>query len=227
MDEETLAHIFEPFFTTKEPGKGTGLGLASVYGVVKQSGGHIQVSSLPQRGTKFHIYLPQVSGPAHKVKQPDSFQASFRGEETLLLVEDDDMVRNLAKEYLEEEGYTVLAAQDADEAIRIFRQMTTIHLLVTDVVMPGMSGPELAQQLVAQRKDMKVLYTSGYPGHPLVRNNTPKEEISYLPKPFTPEQLLLKVRKVLDTTPDSSAKKQSRRKRGRHANPLPPELPFH
>ena len=200
------------------------MGLASVYGMVKQSGGYIQVSSIPQRGTKFHIYLPQVNGRVRKVKQLDSLREPCSGSETVLLVEDEDMVRNLLKECLKGEGYTVLGAPNPDEAIRISRQKTPIHLLVTDVVMPGMSGSELAQQLAAHRKDLKVLYISGYPSHRLVQHGALKKEISYLPKPFTPEQLLRKVRKVLDTAPDSNGKKPSRRKSARRPRPATREL---
>ena len=209
MDTETLSHIFEPFFTTKEPGKGTGLGLASVYGVVQQSGGHIQVSSTPGHGTKFHIYFPRVSGTVRQQKLPVEVRESFSGSETVLLVEDADVVRELAKEGLAEEGYTVLDARNPAEAIRICSQKQTIHLLLTDVVMPGMSGSELAQLLTAQHKDLKVLYTSGYASHSLVHHDLPKQELAFISKPFALKALQRKVREVLDA-PKTAMRKRDK-----------------
>ncbi|MEE8178065.1 MAG: ATP-binding protein, partial [Acidobacteriota bacterium] len=201
MDRGTLAHIFEPFFTTKEVGKGTGLGLASVYGVVQQSGGHIQVSSESGRGTKFQIYLSQVDKTLPSPK-PDAIQpVPSGGWETILLVEDSDPVRELLFQCLQDEGYTVLAASQSAEAIQIAeKKQQKIDMLLTDVIMPGMSGPDLAQIILKDHKDIKVLYLSGYSDHPLVLQGTSKPKISFLAKPFTLEALLHKVREVFDAS---------------------------
>jgi PAS domain S-box-containing protein len=200
MDEETLSHLFEPFFTTKETGKGTGLGLATVYGIVKQSGGHIGVYSEVGRGTTFKVYLP-LSEEA--VETGSTFQATpelLRGRETILIVEDADVVRNLAREVLSQSGYTVLEARDGKEALRVCQQHEgPIHLLLTDVVMPGMSGCEVAEQLASLRPEMKVLYMSGYTDNAIVRHGVLESGIAYLQKPFSPAALTQKVREALDT----------------------------
>lgn len=198
MDGETLAHIFEPFFTTKEVGKGTGLGLASVYGIVKQSGGYIHASSELGSGTKFRIYFLRVYSAVPEHKPPAKIQESLGGSETVLLVEDAIQVRQMLSLFLQKKGYTVLEAANAAEALQIAKESKQpIHLLLTDMVMPGMSGPELAEHLTVHRKDMKVLYISGYASHPLVQHRMPQDR-TFLSKPFDSETLLRKVREVLD-----------------------------
>jgi len=199
MDEATKARIFEPFFTTKEPGKGTGLGLATVYGIVKQSGGLIWVYSEPGEGTSFKIYLPQVDATPGAEAAALSPQAP-RGTETVLLVEDAAAVRAVTKQALVRQGYTVLEAPNGEAALRLAQQHRgPIHLLLTDVVMPALSGRQLAQQLAAVRPDVKVLYASGYTDDAVVRHGIVEAKAAYLQKPFTPAMLARKVRAVLDS----------------------------
>jgi PAS domain S-box-containing protein len=198
MDASVRAHLFEPFFTTKEVGKGTGLGLATVYGIVKQSGGYISVYSEPGRGSSFKIYLPRIETPADA---PASAQKGgpARGSETVLVVEDEPAVLTLSRRALEAQGYVVLAASDAAAALRVVeRHGGTIHLLLTDVVMPGLSGRELADRLAAQRPGIRVLYMSGYPGDAVVQHGTLPSGSAFLQKPFSPDGLARKVRDVLD-----------------------------
>ena len=184
MDEETLEHVFEPFFTTKKLGKGTGLGLASVYGIVKQSGGYIQVLSKLGSGTKFRFYFPQTSKPVGQRKPPAAIRESLRGSETILLVEDEIKVLRIVRLYLQREGYTVLEARNGAEALQVVKESKQpIHLLLSDVVMPVMSGPELAQLLTAQHKEIKLLYTSGYADHPLVQPRFPEQSMSFSRSP--------------------------------------------
>jgi len=198
MDASVRAHLFEPFFTTKEVGKGTGLGLATVYGIVKQSGGYISVYSEPGRGTSFKIYLPRIETPAATPPGPQKGGAA-RGSETVLVVEDEPAVLTLSRRALEAQGYVVLAASDAAAALRVVeRHGGTIHLLLTDVVMPGLSGRELADRLVAQRPGIRVLYMSGYPGDAVVQHGTLPSGSAFLQKPFSPDGLARKVRDVLD-----------------------------
>jgi len=199
MDADTQAHLFEPFFTTKEQGKGTGLGLSTVYGIVKQSGGDIRVESAVGRGTAFAIYLPRVPDEM-KVVQPDHVRATrARGLETVLLVEDEPMVRKLAREVLQSQGYTVLESSTGSEALRICQEHPgPIHLLLTDVVMPGLSGRETAERLIPLRPAMKALYMSGYTDDAIVRHGVLEADTAFLHKPFTPEVLACKVREVLD-----------------------------
>jgi len=199
MDKQTQARIFEPFFTTKEEGKGTGLGLSTVYGIVKQSGGNIWVYSEPGRGTTFRIYLPRIEGVAEAIVPGKAQEPLPRGSETLLLVEDDAGVRKLAKTTLQTQGYTVLEAAPGEDAMRLSGQHEgLIHLMVTDMVMPEMSGRELAERLKPLRPNMKVLLTSGYTGKAMLHHGELDPGMAFLQKPFTPQTLARKVREVLD-----------------------------
>jgi CheY-like chemotaxis protein len=198
MDEATRSRIFEPFFTTKEIGRGTGLGLSTVYGIVKQSGGSVIVDSLPEHGTTFRIYLP-----ANETVSAQSLtlhpRAVNSGHETILLVEDEPMVRNLVCTTLEQQGYIVLPAESAKAALEIAAFFSDpIDLLIADVIMPMMSGREVAEQLLAQRNTLKVLYMSGYTDDIVVRHGLLTAEVNFLSKPFSPTSLLDKVRQVLD-----------------------------
>jgi PAS domain S-box-containing protein len=198
MDAAVRAHLFEPFFTTKEVGKGTGLGLATVYGIVKQSGGYISVYSEPGRGSSFKIYLPRIATPADEPAGPQK-GGPAPGSETVLVVEDEPAVLTLSRRALEAQGYVVLAASDPLAALRVVEHHGgTIHLLLTDVVMPGLSGRELADRLTAQRPGMRVLYMSGYPGDAVVQHGTLPSGSAFLQKPFSPDGLARKVRDVLD-----------------------------
>jgi len=198
MDATVRAHLFEPFFTTKEVGKGTGLGLATVYGIVKQSDGYISVYSEPGHGSSFKIYLPRVATPAGAAAGPQK-GGPARGTETVLVVEDEPAVLSLSRRALEAQGYVVLAASDAAAALRVVeRHGGMIHLLLTDVVMPGLSGRELADQLAGQRPGIRVLYMSGYPGDAVVQHGTLPTGSAFLQKPFSPDGLARKVRDVLD-----------------------------
>lgn len=199
MDAETQARIFEPFFTTKEHGKGTGLGLATVYGIVRQSGGTIWVYSEVNRGTTFKIYLPRVREEAGPAASSAAGAVGLGGTETVLLVEDEDGVRALAEETLTAAGYRVLSARHGPDAlVRAHGHQGRIHLLLTDVVMPGMSGRELADRLLPVIPHLKVLYMSGYTDNAVVHQGVLDPGVAYLPKPFSPEGLLRKVRAVLD-----------------------------
>jgi two-component system, cell cycle sensor histidine kinase and response regulator CckA len=198
MDQEILRHLFEPFFTTKEPGHGTGLGLATVYGIVKQSGGNIWVYSEVGQGTTFKVYLPRVGQPLDSVtpRQPKS---SLRGTETVLLVEDENGVRSVARRMLEGHGYSVLEATDGLNAIELVRQHDgPIHLLVTDVVMPHMSGRDVADEITARLPGIKVLFLSGYTAHAIAHRGVLDSKTPFLEKPFTLVSLASKVREVLD-----------------------------
>jgi len=198
MDAETQRHLFEPFFTTKDPGKGTGLGLATVHGIVRQSGGHITVYSEVGHGTCFKIYFPRVDEVTKPSPEPGVLEEHRGGTETILLVEDEAMVRDLAQEVLKESGYKVIAVDRPDEALKISDQSQgPIDLILTDVVMPGMSGPELVERIKPKRPDIKVLYVSGYAADALVRHGLPHSKTAFLQKPFSPAALTRKVREVL------------------------------
>jgi PAS domain S-box-containing protein len=198
IDKEAQAHIFEPFFTTKGTGRGTGLGLSTVYGIVKQSGGNIWVYSEVNKGTTFKIYLPRVDEDTPEYKQIQEPSELLHGFETILLAEDDQMVRDLVGQLLKSHGYQVLEAATGSIALKISaRYEGHIDLLLTDVVMPEISGREVADQLAPARPEMKVLYMSGYTDDTIVRHRILDSDVSYLQKPFTPEALLLKVREVL------------------------------
>src|SRR5439155_4634569 len=193
------ARLFEPFFTTKEPGRGTGLGLATVYGIVKQSGGYVWAYSELGHGTTFKIYLPRVAETLEAPESTTGAPTPVRGSETVLVVEDQEEVRKLTKRVLQARGYTVLTARHAAEALEIVDQHPTqIHLMVTDVVMPGMNGRELAQLACARRRDLKVLYVSGYTGEAVLQHRLLEPGVAFLQKPFTPDVLARKTREMLD-----------------------------
>jgi CheY-like chemotaxis protein len=205
MEEEVKTRIFEPFFTTKEQGKGTGLGLATVYGTVKQSGGHIEVESEAGKGTTFRIYLPASRAAAEPGSGRTASDRPPRGTERVLLAEDEDGVRALAQLALEQLGYTVLPAESAEEALtKASGEQREIDLLLTDVVMPGMGGRELANRLRAERPDVKVLYMSGHTNDAVVRHGIEYERVDFIQKPFTPAALAWKVRAVLNAPATSS-----------------------
>ena len=198
MDAETQSHIFEPFFTTKEQGKGTGLGLATVYGIVRQSGGYVSVYSEPGVGATFKVYLPSVDDAP--LSRPALVTSPRGGSETILVAEDEPAVRNLARRILESHGYEVMVASDAEEAFAMSRSFAgRIHLLLTDVIMPGMSGPQLADRISAERKDSRVLFMSGYTDTAISHHGVLEPGIWYLQKPFSPVGLAEKVREVLDS----------------------------
>jgi PAS domain S-box-containing protein len=200
MTPQVQARLFEPFFTTKDPGKGTGLGMATVYGIVTQSGGSIGVYSEVGRGTSFNVYFPRADA-AETMVAPPRAAPPRAGSQTVLVVEDQDGLREVAKRLLQRQGYTVLAAADAAEAVRLFEQHPSIDVLLTDVVMPGASGPELTRQLIAQRPALKVIYMSGYTEDAILRHGVLKPGIAFLHKPFTSETLGRKIRDVLDAPP--------------------------
>ncbi|HUK92063.1 MAG TPA: PAS domain S-box protein [Blastocatellia bacterium] len=204
MDEKVQAHVFEPFFTTKHSGKGTGLGLSTVYGIVKQSGGNIWVYSEPGQGTTFKVYLPRVDAPPDSHAQIDLGDHELHGAETVLLVEDDAAVRQLAAVALREAGFTVIEASSGDEALRLVTEPrgACFEMLVTDVVMPGTGGKELADRVKAARPDVKALFITGYTDNAIVHHGRLSPGIDILQKPFTPSDLVRKVREVLDADSD-------------------------
>jgi PAS domain S-box-containing protein len=199
IDSETLAHIFEPFFTTKERGKGTGLGLATVYGIVKQSDGYVWVSSAPGKGTSFEVYLPRIEEPVTVIEPAVPTVETFQGAETVLLVEDADALRKLTHMLLEQHGYRVLAAANGAEALlKTQEKPERINLLLTDVIMPGLNGRALAERLGSLQPGLKVLYMSGYTDDAIVNHGVLESGTYLLHKPFSEESLIRKVREVLD-----------------------------
>jgi PAS domain S-box-containing protein len=206
MDAETQRHVFEPFFSTKELGKGTGLGLASVYGVVQQSGGWVSFRSQVGHGTSFSIYLPEASGEAAITRPPSLPALESKATETILVVEDEDEIRDMVREYLERKGYTVVAASNGSEALQVAqRYKGTIHLLLTDVVMPQVGGHELAQQIKGMRPRIKILFTSGYPEHAAVTDQAADPSAVILQKPYPLNTLASRIRQMLDTAEAAKA----------------------
>jgi len=207
MDSSTQARVFEPFFTTKELGKGTGLGLATVYSIVKQSAGYIWVSSELGKGTSFQIYLPRVEEAVSAGQKEGRTAGSLsgRGKETILIVEDDAAVRLVTRQFLQYGGYNVLEAGDSAQALAIAQQhLRPIHLLVTDLVLPGVSGFSVSRQPASFRPEMKILYVSGYADHSVLRESVWNGNSAFLQKPFACQALLQKVRALLDQQPKSS-----------------------
>ena len=200
MDADTQSRIFEPFFTTKEKGKGTGLGLSTVYGIVQQSGGHIFVYSELGRGTTFKIYFPRVQDSNGATCETSSRKSRAVGNETVLLVEDEESVRELVRETLKKNGYTVLEASGGEEALRVAQQPGTIHLMISDVVMPGIGGRELAHKIAQSHPQLKMLFVSGYTEDAIQHHGILDEGAVFLQKPFTLDALARKVRAILDST---------------------------
>jgi CheY-like chemotaxis protein len=198
MTPDVQARIFEPFFTTKAPGRGTGLGLASVQGIVGRSGGSVTVYSEIDQGTVFKVYFPRAEATAIVAEPPLVSSDDLKGTETILVVEDADELRTLTSRLLARQGYRVLVAGNANEALGVVTQHETIDLLLTDVVMPGASGPELTRQLLASRPGLKVIYMSGYTEDTIVDHGILLPGIAFLSKPFTAETLGRKVRAALD-----------------------------
>ena len=199
MDAGTLSHIFEPFFTTKPMGKGTGLGLATVYGIVKQSGGSIQVESEAGSGTTFRIYLPATVGGTRKRQAPLGEEMVAGGTETILIAEDEPDLRELARIFLEGYGYTVLEAESAEQAIETASNFAgSIDLLLTDVIMPGMSGAQLAENILSKRPRTRIVYMTGYTDDMVVQHKVLEPGVNLLQKPFNRIDLALKVRSTLD-----------------------------
>ncbi len=202
----TQERIFEPFFTTKEAGKGTGFGLSTVFGIVKQNGGSIWVYSEVGKGTTFKVFLPVTFDKAQEVRAP-VHKGTLSGSETILLVEDEDQVRGVARGILTRKGYRILEARNGGEALLLCEQHPgLIHLLLTDVVMPRMTGPELAKRLLPLRPQMLVLYMSGYTDEAIVHHRVLEPGITLLQKPLTPDGLLRKVRAVLDAAKEMGSK---------------------
>jgi CheY-like chemotaxis protein len=198
MDEETQSHLFEPFFTTKDKSKGSGLGLATVYGTVSQSGGCVTVTSRLGSGTTIQIYLPRVEEAIEVVETPKPFVRSLEGKERILVVEDDDAVRRMARVFLEIKGYTVIEARSAEDAIQfVERHKEAVDLVLTDVSMPGMKGRELVERLGKLRLTLKVLYMSAYTEDDAINIGIHSPGTDFIEKPFSPDELAAKVRDVL------------------------------
>jgi two-component system, cell cycle sensor histidine kinase and response regulator CckA len=202
MDAGTVVHIFEPFYTTKESGRGTGLGLSTVYGIVKQSGGYIWVYSEPGKGSTFKVYLPRVD----EVVEPEASKpvslVEKRGSEVVLLVEDEEAVRDLVRTILAGQGYEVIVAMDPKHAEAIASKFPgEIQLLLTDMVMPGISGRELASRIMTSRPGIRVLYMSGYTENVMTSGGMLEHGLAFLQKPFSPAVLIRKIREILTQTP--------------------------
>ena len=197
MTPQVQARVFEPFFTTKETGTGTGLGLATVHGIAARSGGSVDVHSEVGRGTSFKVYFPRAHAAETVINTPPPVTRPRAGGQTVLVVEDADGLRELARRLLQRQGYTVLVAANADEALRLFDRNPSIDVLLTDVVMPGTSGPELARQLLERRPTLKAIYMSGYTKEAIVQHGVLDPGIAFLHKPFTSETLGRKIREVL------------------------------
>jgi two-component system, cell cycle sensor histidine kinase and response regulator CckA len=211
MTSDVKARIFEPFFTTKPRGVGTGLGLSTVFGIVKQSSGHIYVYSEPNRGTTVKVYLPRAADAPAAAADPRPELRPEPGRETVLVVEDDASIRALVQRVLAEGGYTVLAAASPGEAVALAGEGTpSIDLLLTDVMLPEMSGPELAKILSAGRPSLLVVYMSGYTDTTVIRGGQLDPGATFIPKPFGPELLLRKIREVLDTAATCAAEQPMR-----------------
>ena len=201
MDRQTLDNLFEPFFTTKDLDKGTGLGLATVYGIVKQNGGFINVYSEPGQGTTFKLYLPRHESAAEQIDKKGPVASDVRGDEVILLVEDEPAILRMTKMMIERLGYAVLAAQTPGDAIALAREHAgEIHLLVTDVVMPEMNGRDLASKLLACYPNLKSLFMSGYTANVIAHHGVLEEGVQFIQKPFAKQELAKKVREVLDET---------------------------
>jgi CheY-like chemotaxis protein len=199
MDETTKSHIFEPFFTTKDQGKGTGLGLATVYGIVNQSEGYIDVETAPGKGTTFSIFLRRFEGHAAPIESGRPASNAPRGTETILVVEDEEGVRMMIRQMLESRGFTVFEAKDGTEALKMIEwNSDRIDLLLTDVVMPHIGGPRLAQVVKSKRPGIKVLFMSGYTDSNLIRSGIASGEVDCVFKPFSPDALTTAVRVALD-----------------------------
>jgi CheY-like chemotaxis protein len=200
MSQELQTRIFEPFFTTKGSGKGTGLGLATVYGIVKQSGGNIWVYSEEGIGATFKMYLPVDDGEGVAVAHQEPARGQWsKGTEIVLLAEDAPMIRRLAREVMARAGYTVIEAGDGDHASQLAARQPRIDVLLTDVVMPRLNGVELAEDLRVTRPNLRVLFMSGYTDHAIVRSGLLDDRATFLQKPFTPEELLRKLRSVIES----------------------------
>jgi CheY-like chemotaxis protein len=204
MDSETAARVFEPFFTTKEIGKGTGLGLAMAYGIVKQSGGDIRIDTKVGRGTTFKIYLPRLERAEESIAEPAPFSLrKVEGTETILVLEDENALRGLIRQVLSRAGHTVLDTGDPDEAIQLCeRHPGDIALFITDMVLPKLSGPQVAERVLQIRPGVRIIYTSGYPGKATIPNRLRQYGTTFFEKPFTPDTLVRKVRAVLDAHPN-------------------------
>jgi len=211
MDEDTQARMFDPFFTTKDRNKGTGLGLSTVYGTIKQSGGSVSVSSKPGEGTTIQIFLPRVEEDIKTVEPAEEFPGASYGEETILVVEDDDAVRRMTREFLTIKGYTVKEARSGAEAIEFLgNHAEPIDLVLTDIIMPGMKGRELGGRLAALRTDIKILYMSAHTEDTVMDLDMIAPGTAFIEKPFSPEELASKVREVLFANKDGLGSGPSR-----------------
>ncbi len=219
MDAGTMSHIFEPFFTTKEQGKGTGLGLSTVYGIIEQSGGHIEVSSRVGQGTEFFIYLPKAAEEDQVLDVNLVSDNVARGMETILVVEDDPAVQDLVCQFLSHQGYRILRAQDSEDALKICQEHRgPIHLMLTDVVMPRMGGRDLANQCTRLRPSLRVLFMSGYTGDAIAQHGVLEPGLHLIQKPFSPSSLACRIREILDASPPASEVSGG--------SPLPPNMPL-